>query len=278
MIGLFLGSTDFPKIILKKIKKTGRKYFIVDLTKNNLFKRDKYSHFISIGKFGKILKLINEKKCKKVLFAGRIDKPKILNLKLDIKGIYYLPRIIKASKLGDAAILKELIKILSENNIKVIKSNFFNPELTLSKGNFSKIQPNKFDLSNIFKGIKSLNKLNAHNHVQGLVMRNDHIIAKETSTGTKKMLLSINKSKKNYGILIKFPKRKQDLRADLPTIGIDTLRDCKKVNIKGIILKANQNIFLDKKKCLNFANKNKMFIKTVWKKYLYLQVSLQEIN
>ena len=63
-----------------------------------------------------------------------------------MKGIYYIPRIIKASKLGDAAILKELIKILAENKIKVIKSNFFNPELTLSKGNFSKIKPNKFDL------------------------------------------------------------------------------------------------------------------------------------
>ena len=165
--------------------------------------------------------------------------------------------------MGDAAILKELIKILFENKIKVIKSNFFNPELTLTKGNFSKIKPNKFDLSSISKGIKSLNMLNAHNHVQGLIIRNNSIIAKETSKGTKKMLLSVNKSKKNYGILIKFPKKKQDLRADLPTIGIDTLKDCKKVNIKGIVLKANQNIFLDKKKCIDFANKNKIFIKTI---------------
>ena len=81
--------------------------------------------------------------------------------------------------------------------------------------------------------------------------------------GTKKMILSISKSRKSHSILIKFPKKKQDLRADLPTIGIDTLKDCKKVNIKGVVLKANQNIFLDKKKCIDFANKNKMFIKTI---------------
>ena len=54
-----------------------------------------------------------------------------------------------------------------------------------------------------------------------------------------------------------------DLRADLPTIGTDTLKDCKRVNIKGVVLKANQNIFLDKKKCIDFANKNKMFIKSI---------------
>ena len=230
MIGLFLGSTDFPKIILKKVKKLKKSYFIVDLTKSNIFKKDKNSYFISIGKFGQILNLIKEKKCNKVLFAGKIDKPKISNLKLDLKGFFYIPRIIKASKLGDAAILKELIKILSENKIKVIRSNFFNPELTLSRGVITKIKPNKDDLKNIKIGIKSLSKLNAHNHVQGLVVRNNIIIKKENLKGTKKMLLSLNKSKNKNGILIKFPKKKQDLRADLPTIGFDTIRDCKKAN------------------------------------------------
>ena len=74
------------------------------------------------------------------------------------------------------------------------------------------------------------------------------------------MLKSIKKNKKFKGILIKFPKKKQDLRADLPTIGFDTLKDCKKADIKGIVLKSKQNIFLDKKKCISFANRNKIFI------------------
>ncbi len=260
MIGLFLGSTDFPKLILDKIKKEKKKYFLVDLTRNNMFKKDKNCYFISIGKFGQILKLIKDKKCKKVLFAGKIDKPKISNIKLDVKGVYYIPRIIKASKLGDAAILKELIKILAENKIKVIKSNAFNPELTLSKGNYSKIKPHKFELIDIKKGINSLKNLNAHNHIQALVIRNNTIIAKETTKGTKKMLQSIKKVKNHQGILIKFPKKKQDLRADLPTIGLDTLKDCKQAGIKGIVLKSKQNIFIDRSKSISFANKNKIFI------------------
>jgi DUF1009 family protein len=263
MIGLFLGNTDFPKLIVKKLKKKNKKYFIIDLTNKKKFKKDKNSHHISIGKFGKILNLIKEKKCKKVLFAGKIDKPKILNLKLDIRGIYYIPRIVKAFKLGDAAILKELIKILAENKIQVIKSNYFNPELTLSKGNYSKTKPNKSDTINIKKGIKVLINLNAHDHVQALVIKDQFIVKKETSKGTKKMLQSINKVKDAGSILIKFPKKKQDLRADLPTIGLDTFKDCNKANLKGIVLKSNQNIFIDKNKCINFANKNKIFIKIV---------------
>jgi len=269
MVGLFFGTTDFPKKILENIKKKGIKYFILDLTKNNTFKKDKNSYYINIGKFGQILNLIHEKKCKKVLFAGKINKPKISKMRLDLKGVYYIPRIIKAAKLGDAAILSELIKILSENKIKVIKSNFFNPELTLSKGNYTKFKANRINLENIKIGLNDLNKINSYNHVQGLVVRNKKVIIRETKKGTKKMLLLVKKHKKHSGILIKFPKKRQDKRADLPTIGLETLKDCYKAGINGIVLKSNHNIFLDKKKSIEYANKKKIFIKIIWKRYLF---------
>ena len=134
MIGLIFGETDFPIQILKKIKKKNLKYLIIDLTKGR-FKKDKHSYNVSIGQFGKIIKILKDNKCKKVLFAGKVKKPNFSKLRLDIKGIYYIPRIIKSSKLGDAAILKQIIKILKEQKIKTISSLTFNSELTLKKGN-----------------------------------------------------------------------------------------------------------------------------------------------
>ena len=260
MIGLFLGEKKLPLEILKSLKKKKLKYFIIDLSKNNKFKKDKNSYYINIGKFGKILELIKSKKCKKVIFAGNIIKPRISKLKLDFKGFYYMPRIIKASKLGDAAILKELINILSENKIKVIKLNTFNPELTLSKGCYTNLRPSTIDKFTINNGIKILNKSNSFNHVQALVINNRKIVSFEKRKGTKDMLKSIKNNKLENKLLLKMPKSKQDLRVDLPTIGLDTLKDCKKANIKGIVVKAGQNIFLDKKEGIKFANKNKIFV------------------
>jgi len=260
MIGLFFGDTDFPKKILHKIKKLRKKYFIIDFSKKNEFKNNKNTYSFSIGQFGKIINLIKQKKCNTVLFAGKINKPNFSSLRLDLKGIYYIPSIVKASKLGDAAILKEIIKILAKEKIKVVSSIKFNPELSLATGLYTKLKPNKHDLISINKGIKSLSKISSHNHVQGLVVRNSNVIAKETRKGTKAMLKSIKKANNCRSILVKFPKKKQDLRIDLPTIGLDTLMDCKKYGIKGIILKSKQNIFIDRNKCINFANKNKIFI------------------
>jgi len=260
MIGLIFGDTHFPIEILKKIKKKHLKYLIIDLTKGK-FKKDKYSYKVSIGQFGKIIEILKDNKCKKVLFAGKVKKPNFSKLRLDLKGIYYIPRIIKSSKLGDAAILKEIIKILSHEKIKTISSLTFNPELTLKKGNYSKTKPNGQDKADIKKAITTLDKLGKYTFSQGVVVKNKKVIAIEGKDGTQKMLKRCKSKKlKNKGVLVKFPKKKQDLRIDLPTIGFKTFTQCKSAGLKGIVLKNKRNVFLERKKCIAFANKNKMFI------------------
>ena len=258
MIGLFLGDTDFPNLVLQKVKRLKKKYFIIDFSKKNKFAKEKNSYRISIGKFGKIISVIKKNKSNKVLFAGKIAKPKFSTLRLDFKGFYYMPSVIKAAKLGDAAIIKSIIKILNNENIKVISSIYFNPELAIKKGIYTKVKPTKLDNKSIDKGIRYLGKSNNLDHVQALIVKNEKILLKEDKKGTKKMMSKLKK--KTEGILIKFPKKKQDLRMDLPTIGLKTLKDCKKFGVKGIVLKSKKNIFLDKKECIKFANKNKIFI------------------
>ena len=261
MIGLIFGETNFPIQILKKIKKKRLKYLVIDLTKGRKFKKDKHFYNVSIGQFGKIIRILKDNKCKKVLFAGKVQKPNFSKLRLDLKGVYYISRIIKSSKLGDAAILKEIIKILKKEKISTISSLTFSPELTLKKGNYSKIKPNRDDKIDIKKAITTLNKLVKYNFSQGVVVRNRKVVAIEGKDGTQKMLKRCKSKKfRNKGVLVKFPKKKQDLRIDLPTAGLKTLIQCKLAGLKGIVLKSKRNVFLERKKCINFANKNKMFI------------------
>ena len=262
MIGLIFGDTSFPLEILKKIKQRKKKYLIIDLTRSRKFKKDKKSFPVSIGQFGKIINILKENNCKKVIFAGKVSKPNFSKLKLDIKGFFYIPRIIKASKRGDAAILKEIINILNEQKIKTINSLTFNPELTLKKGNYSKIKPTIKDNIDIKKAIKILASLGKYDFSQGTVVRNNKVLGIEKKGGTEQMLKKC-KSKKNKksGVLVKFPKKKQDIRIDLPTVGLKTFKLSKNAGLKGIVLKNKKHIFLNKIACINFANKNKMFIK-----------------
>ena len=261
MIGLIFGETDFPKEILKQIKKIKKNYLIIDLTKNKIFKKDKNFHTASVGQISKIINILKNHNCKKIIFAGKVKKPNFSKLKLDFKGIYYMPRIITASKIGDAAILKEIINIFKKEKIVTLSSLFYTPKLSLKKGTHTKLKPTNKDKKDIKKAISFLSKINSHNFSQGVVVRNDKVLIVEGIRGTQQML---NETKKQQqflsGVLVKLPKKKQDLRIDLPTVGYKTLTQCKLSGIKGIVLKSKQNIFLEKKKCINFANKYKMFI------------------
>jgi len=254
MIGLIFGETNFPKEILKKIRRIKRRYLIIDLTKNKTFKKDKNFNSVSIGQIGKIINILKINNCKNVLFAGKVVKPNISKLKLDLKGVYYIARIIKASKIGDAAILKEVINIFKKEGINTLNSLKFTPELSLLKGIHTRIKPNREDKKDIRKAITTLRGLN----------KNSKVLSIEGNSGTQNMLKKIKKKQKILkGVLVKLPKKKQDLRIDLPAIGLKTLMLCKKVGLKGIVLKNKKNICLDKKQLINFANKNKMFIEAI---------------
>ena len=104
-----------------------------------------------------------------------------------------MPSVIKASKQGDAAIIKAIISILEKENIKVIKSTYFNPELSQKRGIYTKTKPNKNNLKSIKKGINHFNKLNKLDHVQALIVKDNRIIASENNKGTKNMISKLKK-------------------------------------------------------------------------------------
>jgi len=71
MIGLIFGDTDFPKEILKTVKKRNIDYVIIDLSKSKKFTKDKKSYSVSIGQFGKIINILRENNCKKVYLLAK---------------------------------------------------------------------------------------------------------------------------------------------------------------------------------------------------------------
>ena len=262
MIAIFAGAGDYPKEIIYSLKKNNKKFIIINITE----KKIKNSFKIHLGQFGKILKLLKDYKVKEVIFAGHVQRPTLSKMKLDIKAVSYLPQLIKAFKSGDGNILNLAQKILYQNKIKVIESHKYSIDLLLKK-NVTQKKPSRIDFLDAKKGKKILDNLSKFDNAQGIVIDEGYIVAIEAAEGTDNMLkrvikLSKNK-KKNSGVLIKFPKKNQNLKYDLPTIGSKTVKLCIQSKLNGIFLKKNQNIFLNQKKSISLSNKNKFFISTI---------------
>ena len=267
MIGLVLGETKLGNLIIKKLKLINENFLVIDLSSKKIYRRNKNHTSLSIGQLGKAISILRKNKCKKILFAGKLSRPNFSKIKLDFKFLYNLDEILKSSKKGDSALIKEFLRIFKKEGFKVLNSTYFNPELVLKKGNYTRVKPNQSNKEDIRKAKNIISDLGRHDIGQGVLVRKGFVITIEGPEGTDTMLNRASKLIKRlsseddrHGILLKFPKSKQDLRTDLPTIGIKTIRKCSKIGIKGIVLKAGKNIFLDKEKSISLANKKNMFI------------------
>ena len=265
MLGIIAGETSLPKYLINKLIKNNSKFLIIDLTKSNNFKKYANSYSLKITQLGKAISILNKNNCKKIIFIGKVTRPEISLLKFDKKVFFYLPRLYSAFKKGDGSILKEIIKIFNENKIKVLNSMKFTPELILNEKNINNIKVSNLEKTSINKGIQIIKTLSKFDIGQSVVLNNGYVLAIEGPEGTDEMIkrsayLSKKLKLKNKSILIKFPKANQDLRVDLPTLGLDTVKNCIKANIKGIAVKRSQNIILERDKILNLTKKNNFFI------------------
>ena len=265
MLGIIAGETSLPKYLINKLTKKKTKFIILDLTQSNLYKNYTNSYSLEITELGRALSILNKNNCKKIIFIGKVKRPEISLLKFDRKALFYLPRLYSAFKRGDGSILKEIIKIFNENKIAVLNSMKFTPELIFNEKNLNNVRVGSLDKVSINKGIKIISSLSKFDIGQSVVLNNGYVLAIEGPEGTDEMIkrsASLQKKLelKNKSILIKFPKSNQDLRVDLPTIGLDTIKNCIKANIRGIAVKRSQNIILEKDKIFTLTKKNNFFI------------------
>jgi DUF1009 family protein len=265
MLGLIVGETSLPKFVIKELLKKNVSFLILDLTKSNIYKKYKNSYSLKITELGKAISVFKKNNCKNIIFIGKVERPEISLLKFDRKALFYLPRLFSVFKKGDGNILKEVIKIFKENKINVLNSMKFTPELIFKDESINKLKTNDADNISISKGVSIIKALSKFDIGQSVIINNGYVLAIEGPEGTdetikRSLYLSKKYKLKNKSILIKFPKANQDLRVDLPTIGLDTIKNCIKANIKGIALKRSQNIILDKDKIINLTKKNNFFI------------------
>jgi len=267
MIGIIAGDGDLPKLLVKKLNKKKVSFVYINLKSKKILKKNFYNY--SIFEISNIIKALKKNNCRKVILVGKVIRPSIYDFRFDKELIKLLPKILINYKKGDSHLLDVVIKFFKKNKINVISSIKYLPELKAE--NFISInKPNKQDLLDINKGVKLLNHINSKFDVgQSAIINKGFIVAIEGASGTDSMInnsIKLQKkiNKNHYsGVLIKIPKKKQDVRVDLPTIGYRTIKNCIRAGIKGIALKKNENIFLDQNKSFDIIKRYNFFIKVI---------------
>ena len=259
------GKGNLPKVLINEIIKRDFVIHILFIKGNEIKNSLKnYSH--TVTSYGSIItKLLKLKKngFKKIIFAGSLEKPDLKKIRPDLNMIKFLPRLSKIFlQGGDDRLLSFLIKELELMKFEILNIKEFLLNYFPSHGNITKIKPTKIASSDIRIGKTILDNLSPMDVGQAIIIQQGDVLGIEAVEGTDNLIKRTKKFIKNgeKPTLIKLKKKKQDLRADLPTIGLNTIKLCKKNLIGGIAFSANYTLFIDFKKIIEELKKGNFFL------------------
>ncbi|MBE6451669.1 MAG: LpxI family protein [Alphaproteobacteria bacterium] len=263
-LGIIAGGGSIPKMLIDYVKSNQIPYFVLAIEGNSdraHFDETVNHKWIRIGQAGTGFKFLKDENVQDVVMIGTIHRPTLQELVPDLRTAAFFAKIgLKA--LGDDGILRALVKEIESENIKVVGVHEVMPELLTKEGLLTKTKPDKQALADIKRGVEVDLTLGALDVGQSVVVQQGLVLGVEGIEGTDMLI----KRCKDYarkgagGVLVKLRKPNQDMRIDLPTIGVKTIENAHKSGLRGVAVHAGNALIVNEQEVIKLANKYKMFV------------------
>lgn len=177
----------------------------------------------------------------------------------DLAAIKYLvPHFITGSKdRGDDALLMTVIRMMADREIEMVPAVDFAPELLVNEGVLTKSTPSKLQWQDIEFGWNAAKEMGRLDIGQSVMVKSQSVIAVEAIEGTDECIRRAGElCRKRSFVVVKVTKPQQDMRFDVPTIGIRTLKTMKEAGARVLAIEADKTIVLDQDEVVSYADQN----------------------
>ena len=204
--------------------------------------------------------------------GGVKSRPNLADLRPDWTTLSALPKLFRALGQGDDALLKAFISVVEKYGFHVVGAHEVVPQLLAPKGfNLTKKRADEKNWRDIMLAAEAAAILGKLDIGQGAVAVKGRVVAVEGAEGTDNMLRRITEMRNEKriplkgGVLVKRAKEQQDERADLPTIGPETIIHAKQCHLDGVAVEAERTFIVSLKETVEQADKCSIFIETFGK-------------
>lgn len=220
-----------------------------------------------IAEVGKTIRSLKSAGCDAVVLAGVVRRPDFSKLKPDWRGATLLPQVVAAAARGDGAMLSVLVETLEREGFEVIGAEEALADLSAPAGAIGALAPTANDWSDIRKAAGIVAALGPFDVGQAAVVASGLTLAIEAAEGTDALLercaalpAAARGGEKRNGVLVKRPKPGQELRVDLPTIGVETVKLAAAASLAGIAVEAGAALLIDRDAIILEANTRGLFL------------------
>ncbi|MDP6407276.1 MAG: UDP-2,3-diacylglucosamine diphosphatase LpxI [Alphaproteobacteria bacterium] len=261
-LGILAGSGDLPARLVAACRASGREHFVIALNGETEAEAvaEAPQAWLDLPKVGRIFKTLHDQHCREVVLAGPIRRPALRQLKPDRRGLAILPKLLAAG--GDDGLLRIVIEEIESEGFRVVGVDDILADLVAGQGPLGRCEPAPEQQPDLVRGIAVAQALGALDVGQAVVVQQGHVLGVEAAEGTDALLQRCAALRREGpgGVLVKLCKPGQEARADLPTIGPETVAAAAASGLAGIAIEAGAALVLDHDAVVEAADRKGVFV------------------
>ena len=263
-LGIIAGGGPLPAQVAHAARAAGREVFLAAIegaAETNRLSGFAYETF-RLGAVGAMIRAFRARGCGDLVMIGPVKRPSFLALRPDADGAKLLARVGKAAFLGDDGLLAAIVRVLSDEGFQILGAHEIVQDAVAPVGALTQIMPDAQALADIERGRGVLKLIGAADIGQACVVQQGIVLAVETIEGTDAMLARIAAVARPgpTGVLIKMAKPQQERRADLPTIGPQTIKAAVAAGLRGLAFEAGGTILVERQQLIETADRAQFFL------------------
>ena len=256
-IGLISGSGQFPIILSRAARKKGLKVYAIahfGETEPRLETLVEAMKWIKIGQLKQLISFFKSHGVKDAVMAGAITKTKMFfDVRPDLRALKVLATMDHTQ---DDGLLRAFAGELEEAGITIHASTSLLPELLAKKGSWTRRKPSRSEMSDVHFGWSIVKEIGRLDIGQTVVVRDGSVMAVEAIDGTDATIRRGGKLGREKTVVVKASKPNQDMRFDVPAVGVKTVQTMSDVRASVLAVEAGKTVVFDKQAMTRLADEN----------------------
>jgi UDP-2,3-diacylglucosamine hydrolase len=264
-IGLLAGSGRFPILFAEAAKRQGLRVACVGIryeAHESLADLCDSFQVVGVSKLGGMIRAFKRKKAERIVMAGKVTKNvmytpmRAVRLWPDLRMIHFWFNTLRADKRDDS-ILLGVISEFARDGMSFASALEYCPELLVKKGIQTRRRPTEAEWKDVAFGWGLAKEMGRLDVGQSVAVKERAAIAVEAIEGTDRCIERAgNLCRAGGWTLVKVAKPQQDMRFDVPTVGVSTVENLHKAGAKVLAIEANMTIVIDEPDVVALADRH----------------------
>lgn len=259
--GLIAGNGQFPFLTIEGAKKAGVGLSVVAIreeTDKGIEEVAERVCWVGIGQLNKMISFFKKEGVTKVLMCGQVKHTQIFSDALP--DLRMLRMLFRLRRRNTDSLIGAVADELAKEGIELIDSTFFVKDYLAQEGVLTKRKPTTTELENIEYGLQIAREIARLDLGQTIVIRARACVAIEAMEGTDATIKRAGMLAHGKLTVVKVAKPNQDMRFDVPVVGIPTIQTMIEAGGTCLSVTADKTLMFDKQNMIELANKNNICI------------------